>query len=193
MVTAFTAGSSPDNWLSTVESALFSSLLPGNLFIARSFLQVIQFVLVFLNIYEADLMPWCFLLFNTVARIIHSPFSSWIYTISPFSNTSCSLKFLFILSVILSLPSTLFFLSSEESISLWGIVASPGKRGALCRNNSAGDPLLSGRCSQFILWQTVLIPFGVPSKCCIVCFMCFTAASTSPFDCGEYAAFLVRV
>ena len=131
MVTAFTAGSPPDVWLFTVELAQFSGLSPGNLLIALSFLQVIRFVLAFLIIYEADSMPWRFLLFKTIARIIYFPFSSWIYTISPFSNTSGSLKFLFILSAILFLPSTLFFLSSEESISLWGIMAILGKQG-LC-------------------------------------------------------------
>lgn len=116
-----------------------------------------------------------------------------MYTILPFSKVSGSLQPLFLNSISFFLPSSLFFLSSDESISLWGIVARPGKRGALCKNNSAGDPLLLLPCSQFMLWHTVLMPLGVPSECCIVYLIRFTAASTSPFDCGEYAAYSSRL
>ena len=111
------------------------------------------------------------------------PFSIFILNIYYLTifKMSGSLRFLFILSISFLLPSSLFFLSSEESMSLWGIVARPGKQGALCRNSSADDLLLSLYCSQLILWHTVLMPLRVPSECC-------TAASASPFDCGEYAA-----
>ena len=79
------------------------------------------------------------------------------------------------------LPSLLCFVS-ELSIILCGIVGKPGYRGEQFRNNSAGEPLLLGRCSQLMVWHTDAIPPGVPLECAMAAFILLTACSASPFD-----------
>ena len=65
---------------------------------------------------------------------------------------------------------------------LCGIVGKPGNQGARFKNNSAGEPLLSGLCSQLRVWHTDAILAGVPSEFAMAAFALLTACSASPFD-----------
>ena len=109
------------------------------------------------------------------------------YTVSLLAKISGFLKPLFAFVICLALLSSLLCFTSELSMILWGMVGRPGNRGARLRNNSAGLLLLSGHCSQFRVWQTDVMPVGVPSECAIAAFTLFTAFSSSPLDWGEYA------
>ena len=92
---------------------------------------------------------------------------------------------LFASAVCLILLSSLLFLVSELSIILCGMVGSPGNFGARLRKSSAGDPDLSGHCSQLRVWHTNVMPGWVPSKCAMAALTLFTACSASLLDRGE--------
>ena len=61
------------------------------------------------------------------------------------------------LAICLALLPSLFCLTSELSIILCGIVGRPGNRGGWLRKSLAGDPDLSGRCSQSRVWHAAVI------------------------------------
>ena len=101
---------------------------------------------------------------------------------SPGLKTSGFLSPLLALSICFALLPSLLCFTSELSMILCGIVGKPGYRGAWFRNNSDGEPLLSGLCSQLRVWYTDAIPARVPSEGAMAAFTLLTACSASPFD-----------
>ena len=154
MIPVITFSRSADTFVVSV--VWFAS--PGNFRMSLSFRVVVVPVVRFLRRYDGVSNPWCFLWLCTIAGIFHCPSWSLKYTLSPVLNTSGLRRPLFNRFVCFILLPSLSFLVSELSIILWGIVGNPGNLPGLLRNNSAGDPVLSGLCSQLMMWHASAMP-----------------------------------